>query len=446
MARRKKRTTSKRRKNRRPTRSRSAAARKSSRRPVRKSSRRKISRRRNFLKKPSRMRARRSVGRRPLRRLNPRLRRSALSRLRRRRNAGREYGEMAKDLGLQGLRAAGGLGVSLLVGRMLGGFAPQYSGYLNLAGNGLTAIGLEVLRRRGGAQVNELVGVAGPIGAAGAFVINALDMAARAYAPSISAYLPSLNAPAPVIVVDNGVVDNGVVDNGVVDPAVNNEGTGAFVEQAGLYGSMGSLDTAMRHQLKMAEGGMSGGIFDAKTTLGEYDILDSAPTGTSVQAGLAEYVKSPPFGTGANVRAATAGMGAQVEEAFAGLNEYVQVPLSDYVETGGPQAYWSRTSQGQQILGQIQQAARRITAERMRAGLPVDYVFRQNLQKAAIKAVQGGEKDVSMAAPAPPLTRAAAPFPGASVADVGWIAGQPAAIHASSEEYMDDGGDGGIFG
>jgi hypothetical protein len=195
---------------------------------------------------------------------------------------------------------------------------------------------------------------------------------------------------------------------------------------------------------------MNGGIFDHKTTLGEYDVLANAPAGTTVQAGLAEYIVPP--GMGATVEQATAGMGATVQEAFAGgrgLREYITRPLSglrglnDYVQSGEQVQYWGQSPQGQAILLQIRDAAQRLTAQRRSQGLPIDAKFRQDLTRAATQVVQGEERDVSMAASVPPLTKSAAPFPGVYVGDVGGVAGQPVGIQGAQEYIEED--DAGIF-
>ncbi len=156
---------------------------------------------------------------------------------------------------------------------------------------------------------------------------------------------------------------------------------------------------------------------------------------------------------GAAVEQATAGMGATVQEAFAGpggLREYVSLPLQgmgslrDYVNVGDqPAAYWAQTQTGSAILGQIRQAARRITEHRMASGQPVDAAFRANLASAARAAVAGQERDVSMAAPVPPLTNMSAPFPGTAVFDQGGIAGQPTSVDTVAEAMEEQ--DAGIF-
>jgi hypothetical protein len=220
----------------------------------------------------------------------------------------------------------------------------------------------------------------------------------------------------------------------------NGNGMEAYIAQQGLYG-MGNVSAEMQHNVAMQEQGMAGGIFDGPTTLGEYDILESAPQGTAVQAGMAEYLSYP--------------MGAVVEQATAGLNEYVSVPMGatveeafagmgDFVSTGGPQQYWSQSPRGQAILTEIRDAAAKLTAARRAQGKPVDAAFKAQLVAAAKKTVAAQAQDVAVRPAPSPLTREAAPFPGAQVGTAGDIAGDPSLI-GSADEYMDE-EDSGIFG
>lgn len=416
-----------------------------------------------FLKSKSRVSrkrrkpARRSVARKPVRRNRSSNRRSltnrqlakyrqAISRYKRnplrryrRRNAAAALGfdavKVAKSLPMMLVRTGGGLVSSMLAGHLAGNaianaYGPLLGSALVLGGSIFAQMKVPKARMLG----YEFTAGAG----AGTYyaLMNLLIQKGI-----VSADIAKFVAPWAVVVsasdFDAGVADGGDVVNG---------GTGAYVQQAALYGMGASpMEQSMRHRLNMLEQGMSGGIFDHKTTLGEYDILESAPPGTAVQSAMAEYLQYP--GMGATVEQATAGMGATVQEAFAGpsLREYVQTPLGDYVNVGGRGARgWSQSAQGSAVLSEIQNAARKLTAERVRSGLPVDARFLQRLQSAAQQAVAGSERDVSMAAPVSPLTRAAAPFPGRYVGDVGGVAGQPVGI-PSPDMYVDD-DDGGIFG
>jgi hypothetical protein len=330
-----------------------------------------------------------------------------------------------KDVAIGGLKVGVGITASLVAGQM--GRQLLSASYGGLLGNIVAAGALYVAQKKVKA-VNKLDKKNLMAIGAGAAALHSLAMIGieQGIIPaSVAAYIPGATAPV-----------------------VSANGLSAYVSQAALYGGMGAspIEQAMQHKLSMIEGGMSGGIFDRPTTLGEYDVLESAPAGTNVQSALSAYEASP-FGMGATVEQATAGMGATVQEAFAGpgLKEYVSVPLSDYVGVGGGSgtpAYWSKTSPV--ILNEIRAAAANITARRRAAGLPTGQAFRQNLIAAAQQAASPSDGGVNVARPAAPLTVEAAPFPGSPVADVGATAGQPAAL-AVGGEYMDD-EDSGIFG
>jgi hypothetical protein len=335
--------------------------------------------------------------------------------------------EKAKELGLMALRGGIGFSTSMVAGHLAQGFLPGE--YSPLLGNLATVLVSEVVAAKV-PKAREYMGfefLGGAILAA--YVSGMTLLVSKGIVPaSVAPYLaPWAEAPMAVA------------------PAVLPAATGAYVAQRGLYG-MGAatpIEQAMQHRMKMIESGMSGGIFDAKTTLGEYDILESAPTGTNVQSALAAYEVYPPQMGSVDVRTATAGLGAQVEEAFAGLRglkEYVSVPLNDYVPTGGNVMYQHETPEGKSVYGEIREAARRITQRQIAAGKPVDEKFRADLVKAAQQVAGNGEKDVSMAAPAAPLTVEGVPFPGSAVFPAGGIGGQPTAI---GEDLEDDGG---IFG
>jgi hypothetical protein len=321
------------------------------------------------------------------------------------------------------LRSGIGFSTSMVAGHLAQGF--MASEYSPLLGNLATVLVSEVVAAKV-PKFRELAGFSFTGGAVLAAYVSGMSLlVSKGIVPaSIAPYLaPWAEAPLAVA------------------PAVLPAATGAYVAQRGLYG-MGSspIESAMQHRLKMIESGMSGGIFDSKTTLGEYDILESAPTGTNVQSALAAYEVYPPQMGSVDVRAATAGLGAQVEEAFAGLRglkEYVSVPLNDYVPTGGNVAYQHETAEGKSIYGEIREAARRITQKQLASGKPVDAKFRADLVKAAQQVAGNGEKDVSMAAPAAPLTVEGVPFPGSAIMPVGGIGGQPVSI---GDDLEDDGG------
>lgn len=349
------------------------------------------------------------------------------------RNAGAEALDTGKTVGLSALKGLGGFVAAMGIGSIANGFVP--SPYTGLVGSIATVAGFEIAGRK----IPKLADLdpqhAMSIGAAAAAIYQLLGLAvAHGIVPqSIAQYLPGLSAPAPVVVVTNG--EAAAVTNG--------NGAGAYVQQRALYGMGRSpLEAELQHRLDMTEQGLAGGIFDHKTTLGEYDVLESAPPGTKVQAALADYEVYPPSMGTADVRAATAGLGAEVQEAFAGtrgMREYVQVPLGslrDYVMTGGE----VRSAMSPSTLEAISEAAQAITARRIREGRPVDEQFRRALAAQAMAIQNGDARDVSMAAPGPALTREAAPFPGMQVMVAGDIAGQPAPIDGFMDEQ-----DGGIF-
>lgn len=351
-----------------------------------------------------------------------------------RRNATEVVTGAAKVIGVEMLRGGIGFTTSMVAGQIANAVMP--SSYSPLIGNALTVILAEVLGSKV-EKVRELTGMSFTVGAATAAYVSIMNLLVEKsiLTGTFASYLaPWSGATLPVV----------LPANTVVTPA----GTGAYIAQRGLYG-MGAvgpaspIERSMQHRLKMIEGGMSGGIFDSKTTLGEYDVLESAPAGTNVQGALADYEVYPPRLGSVDVRAATAGLGANVEEAFAGfpsLKEYVSVPLSDYVPTGGQVQYHSNTAEGQAIFGQIREAARRITQKRLAEGKPVDARFQADLVKAATQVASNGDKDVSMAAPGAPLTVTGAPFPGSAVMNAGGVAGQSVSI---GDDSMED--DGGIF-
>jgi len=360
-------------------------------------------------------------------------RRPAMSRRRnmlRLRNKGSSYLKKAKGIGLSAARVGAGFVAGLGVGEFVGRTVQHDAGAL--AGNALAVAGFEIAYSKVPFVAKNDPKHLMAVGAGLSFLYNAVGMlSSRGIIPqSIAQYLPGAVSPVIAPIPD-------------MDMVVSPEGTGAYVEQAALYGMGGSpLESSLQHQLNMVEGGMAGGIFDSKTTLGEYDVLDTAPEGTNVQAALADYEVWPPTMGSVDVRAATAGLGANVEEAFAGvpipgtLKEYVAVPLSDYVPVGDGQV---GPVMNPSTLEQIQDAARAVTVQRIRSGKPVDGIFQANLMRAAEKVAAGG-KEIPHAPTQYPLTRSGAPFPGAGVPHRGAIAGQPAVI----EDYLDD-QDGGIF-
>lgn len=352
---------------------------------------------------------------------------------------------IAKGVGMTALRAGAGFVSSHLAGQLASSMVA--SPYAPVVANLAVVIGSELLQDK--VPAAKALGHEFTAGASASLAQGIMNILVdKGIIPaSIAGYLaPWREAPM--------VIEVPVAVDAAGTPVAT--GTGAYIQQASMYGMGQSspIGSAMRHRLNMLESGMSGGIFDSKTTLGEYDLLPSAPPGTAVRAGLAEYVTTP---MGAMVEQATAGygMGATVEEAFAGsrgLREYVSTPLSglrgglrDYVNLGDqPQAWWQDTAQGSAIMGEIRNATTQLVQQRMASGRPVDQKFRQNLIAAARDAVKGQERDVSMAAPVAPLTREAAPFPGAQVGEMFDGGGIPASIPSASEA-MDD-ADGGIFG
>jgi hypothetical protein len=319
------------------------------------------------------------------------------------------------------------VGAGIIGGLAAGQFVAQATGspYGRIGGNVLAAAAFFMLQKR-----VKFVQKLDPKGllalGAGATVLHGLAVLGVQHGIlplSVAQYIPGAVVP---MAVTNGVVPNGA---------------GAYVSQAALYG-MGAtpVEAAMQHKLNMIEGGMSGGIFDSPTTLGEYDVLDSAPAGTEVEAALAAYEPYPPLG--ATVEQATAGMGATVEEAFAGpslrgLKEYVSVPLSDYVPVGRGTVPGAGAPG---MLSHIRQAAANITAKRAAQGLPTGPAYLQNLISAGKAAMADQTKTIGSTLPGSPLTVGAVPFPGHTVSDVGGIAGQPAAL--TSPDYMDDAAEG----
>lgn len=372
--------------------------------------------------------------------------------------------EMVQDSGFTILRGGLGFVSSMLVGGFVS--TQVQSEYSPLLGNVLVLAGSEILQAKA-PKIGGYLGHGFSVGAGVSCYVSLLNLLVdRGYLTGTpvrylapwrpEAYVASLPA-ADVAALEAAAASDAIAAAGAAAPAEGAAGLGAYVRQAALYGT--PVQQAMRHRMKMLEGGMSGGIFDAKTTLGEYDIMDTAPMGTRVQAGLAAYEAYPPS-MGATVEQATAGygMGATVQEAFAGsprgLREYVSVPLSgygrgmgslrDYVNVGDQApAYWRDTPHGQSILLQIRDAASSITRQRLARGLPVDANFQRQLTSAALQAVSGQERDVSMQAPTPPLTTMAAPFPGQDVLMAGGIGGQPAGLPSAFEAMEED--DAGIF-
>ena len=380
---------------------------------------------------------------------------------------GMTVGEIAKGAGFAILRGGAGFTSSLLVGHFLGqAMGNQYG---PLLGNVLVIAASEAAQAK--FKQADLLGHSFTAGAAVAAYYNFMNLLVQQghLSGDLARYLApwtDSTGTAPVVAINGAVVNGGAAAEAVVNGNGNgaDPGLGAVVRQAALYGNpgMGSIQNpmnsvvgaSMQHRLNMIQQGLKGGIFDSPTTLGEYDVVDSAPAGTSVQAqlaGLSEYQTYPPS-MGATVSQATAGMGATVQEAFAApsLREYVSVPmqgmgatgLRDYVNIGdaAPQ-FWSQTPRGQAILGQIRGAARRLTAERLASGQPVDAKFKADLTRAALQTVQGQDHDVSMAAPVPPLTDII--NPGVPAVDQGGVWGQPAGIQDVVEAMEDD--DAGIF-
>lgn len=387
-------------------------------RPVR---RRPIRRRPTRRATPGRPVRRRNArrGRKPVRRRRKPARRQKLT-LRRMRNAGVTG---AKTIAIGGLKVGAGVIGGLTAAQMV--TDATGSPYGRVGGSVLAAAAFYLAQKKV-AVVQKLDPKNLMAIGAGATALHGLAILAlqRGILPaSVAPYIPGAMAPMAVAPM-------------AVGPAEANGGAGAYVSQAALYG-MGAtpIEAAMQHKLNMIEGGMSGGIFDSPTTLGEYDVLASAPSGTTVQSAMAEYTPYPPMG--ATVEQATAGMGATVQEAFAGpsLKEYVTVPLSDYVPTGPGMTYPGAPV----AYSQIRQAAANITAKRRAQGLPTGPAFLQNLIAAGKSAIQDTSKTIGMDHPASPLTVEAAPFPGAQVADVGGTAGQPASL---TEPFMDDDAEG----
>jgi hypothetical protein len=332
---------------------------------------------------------------------------------------------VVKETGMLVAQGGGGFISAMLVGKFVGqAVNAQYGPVL---GNLAVLVGSQMIQTK--YKKAKFLGDAFTVGAAAASYVGAMNLAISKNIIPMS-LVPYLAPWA--------------VSSAAVLPAVGGvAGLGAYVQQEALYGMGGDpIAQGMQHKLKMIEGGMQGGLFDAPTVLGEYDVLDSAPAGTTVQGALAAYETYPPMG--AVVEQATAGMGATVQEAFAGpsLKEYVSTPLSDYVPTGGPQQYWGASPQGSAILGKIRNAAATITQERAAAGLPTGEAFKQQLTQAAMATVSAQPHAVSSVHPPSPNTNLV-PFPGAWTADQGGVAGQPASI-GGDDSYMED-EDGGIF-
>jgi hypothetical protein len=377
---------------------------------------------------------------------------------------GMTVGEIAKGAGMAVLRGGAGFTSSLLVGHFLGqAMGTQYG---PLLGNVLVIAASEAAQAK--FKQADLLGHSFTAGAAVAAFYNLMNLLVQQghVTGDLARYLApwtDSSGTAPVVAA-NGAVVNGGAAAEVVSNGGNGNGLGAVVRQAALYGTPGMgnvpnpannvVGASMQHRLNMIQQGLKGGIFDSPTTLGEYDVVDSAPAGTFVEsqlAGLKEYQTYPPS-MGATVEQATAGLGATVQEAFAApsLREYVSVPmqgmgatgLRDYVNIGdtAPQ-FWSQSPRGQAILGQIRDAARRLTTERLASGQPVDAKFQADLKRAAMQTVQGQTHDVSMAAPVPPLTDII--NPGVPAVDQGGVWGQPTGIQDVAEAMEDD--DAGIF-
>lgn len=381
---------------------------------------------------------------------------------------GMSVGEIAKGAGMAVLRGGAGFTSSLLVGHFLG--QAMGSQYGPLIGNVLVIAASEAAQAK--FKQADLLGHSFTAGAAVAAFYNLMNLLVQQ--GHLSGDLARYIAPwtdstgtAPVVAANGAVINGGAAAEVVANGDVTNgdAGLGAVVRQAALYGAPGMgaianpaptvVGASMQHRLNMIQQGLKGGIFDSPTTLGEYDVVDSAPAGTFVEAqlaGLAEYQTSPPS-MGATVEQATAGLGATVQEAFAApsLREYVSVPLEgmggsglrDYINLDAGQApqFWSQSPRGQAILGQIRGAARRLTAERLASGQPVDAKFKADLTRAAMQTVQGQDHDVSMAAPVPPLTDII--NPGVPAVDQGGVWGQPKGIQDVAEAMEDD--DAGIF-
>ncbi len=171
-------------------------------------------------------------------------------------------------------QVGGGFISSMLIGQTLG--VATLNEYAPLGGNLLTIVGSELLQHYV-PKTQKYLGHNFTAGAAGAAYVSLMNLLIqKGILSGQAAHYLAPWAPASVVAapVANGVVNGDVVVNGGV------EGMGAVVQQAALYGS--PIEQAMQHRMKMAEHGMSGGIFDSKTTLGEYDILYTAPGGTFV--------------------------------------------------------------------------------------------------------------------------------------------------------------------